>query len=432
MNQILTLSLFAAWLISAAPATAEAPSDTPKAVPATRPEIKAALEALKYRAPRLPLPEAEGEGGVNNGRMRAQYLPASWSGRRGRSGQSGLLEYPLTVSCFWIASRGNNCQYCLGHQELKLRSAGVDEDAVAALDSDWSRFDPRKQAALAFARKLTLEPFLMADADVARLRAHYSDAEILELAYSVSRFNGTNRWTDGLGIPQDRRFHGGSSELTTPTSPEFHNTISVASPNTRAERPGPPSWDAAQAEIRAAANRTARIKMPDGVQTDELLSGVAPDRQPWAWERAMSSLGETGVAQAKAWNTIVSDDHLPIRLKSELAFIAAMHNHAWYAAAHAARSLRSMGATPRELAALAEGVHVSNAGPEAAYRLAMKLTDNPHLITDADIASVREQYGDAHTAQIVHVICMANLFDRFTESLGLPVENAVAEQVLSM
>src|SRR5262245_13799232 len=63
-------------------------SDTPKNVPATRPEIKAALEALKSRTPRLPLPQSDAAGGVNNGRMRAAYLPESWGASSGRGNWS--------------------------------------------------------------------------------------------------------------------------------------------------------------------------------------------------------------------------------------------------------------------------------------------------------------------------------------------------------
>jgi alkylhydroperoxidase family enzyme len=58
--------------------------------------------------------------------------------------------------------------------------------------------------------------------------------------------------------------------------------------------------------------------------------------------------------------------------------------------------------------------------------LAAKSTRDPHLITDADLAAVRASFSDNETAEIMQVICMANLFDRFTESLGLPVEAAVA------
>src|SRR3990172_8266264 len=162
-------------------------SATPKPIPATRPEIKIALEALKDREPRLPLPEAADEQNVNNGRMRAAYLPESWAGSWNRRppGQNTpgpwqdpntKLDYALTRACFWVVSRGNNCHYCLGHQELALRYAGFDDDKIAAIDSDWDRFDPRQQAALAFARKLTLEPQLVGDEDVAKLKELFGDA----------------------------------------------------------------------------------------------------------------------------------------------------------------------------------------------------------------------------------------------------------------
>ena len=51
----------------------------------TRPEMKARLEALKQRSPRIPLPppteeeRASGRSLVNNGRLRSLYLPASWN-----------------------------------------------------------------------------------------------------------------------------------------------------------------------------------------------------------------------------------------------------------------------------------------------------------------------------------------------------------------
>ena len=57
---------------------ADEPSSSPKPIPAFRPAMKAALEALKQRQPRLPLPAPEQQSGVNNGRMRVTYLPESW------------------------------------------------------------------------------------------------------------------------------------------------------------------------------------------------------------------------------------------------------------------------------------------------------------------------------------------------------------------
>jgi len=57
------------------------------------------------------------------------------------------LDYAFKTRLFWIVSRTNNCQYCLGHQESKLLAAGMGEDQIAALDSEWTLFPAREQAA---------------------------------------------------------------------------------------------------------------------------------------------------------------------------------------------------------------------------------------------------------------------------------------------
>jgi alkylhydroperoxidase family enzyme len=437
----MTALLFSAW---ANPLRAEEQvSDTPKPVPATRPEMKAALEALKSRTPRLPLPQSDAAGGVNNGRMRSAYLPESWgsgggrgnwsAGRQGprdgrdrsqRFGQNpdSAFDYAFTTSLFWIVSRGNNCHYCLGHQELKLRGAGLDDDTIASLDSDWSRFDSRHQAALAYARKLTLEPQLIGDGDIAALKPLFSDAEIIEMTYSIARFNATNRWTDGMGIPQDSRFGEEDSRLDTPTSEAFQSTVSVAAPTTRASRPGLPSFDEVSSAIEACREREARVSLPSEEEARKSLTSIN-GRAPFNWERAMAGVPGSGAMQVNTLNTIASDEHLPVRLKAELALISAVHNRAWYAVGHAAHRLRELGVSTEEMVTLFDSESLESKESGAAYQLAAKLTANPHLITDADIARVREQFSDRETAQIVHVICMANMFDRFTEALGLPLED---------
>jgi alkylhydroperoxidase family enzyme len=103
--------------------------------------------------------------------------------------------------------------------------------------------------------------------------------------------------------------------------------------------------------------------------------------------------------------------------------ISAINNRAWYAVGHAAHRLHDDGVSHDELAAMFQGDAGASAGEAAAHRLATKSTVDPHLITDADIEAVREHYSDEETAQIVQVICMANFFDRFTESLGLALEH---------
>ena len=49
------------------------------------------------------------------------------------------LDYAFKTMLFWIVSRGNNCIYCMGHQEAQLPAFGVSEDRIAALDGDFER-----------------------------------------------------------------------------------------------------------------------------------------------------------------------------------------------------------------------------------------------------------------------------------------------------
>jgi alkylhydroperoxidase family enzyme len=347
--------------------------------------------------------------------------------RRGRY-PDPRLDQLFTDPCFWVVSRGNNCHYCLGHQELKLRAGGLDDDTIAALDSDWSRFDPSQKAVLAFARKLTLEPALVADADVAKLREFFSDTQIIELAFAIGRFNSVNRWADGMGLPQERNDGDeGDSMFTTPTSQQFQRTKSIVVPATRAPRLPMPTLEQTRESIAACQVRLPRVALPREEDARQVLSSVIGDRAPWTWERALAELPENGKSHVAIWNTVQSDDHLTPRFKAELAFLTAINNHAWYAAAHAASRLTRLGVSPAELTALIRGEWQPTDGAAAAYRLAAKSTNEPHLITDADFAAVRDGFSDQEAAQILQVICLANMFDRFTEALGLPLEISVAD-----
>ena len=205
-------------LIATLPALsrAEEPGTTPRPVPLTRPDMKQMLEDMKARKPRIPLPELTdeekklGERGTGyEARLRSQYMPAGDG--RGNGGGGGFsreadpamsLDYRFKTELFWIVSRTNNCQYCMGHQESKLLGAGMKEDEIAALDGDWSEFTDKERAAFAFARKFTYQPHLLNDADINALRKHYKDLQILEMILSMAGNNSINRWKEGVGVPQ--------------------------------------------------------------------------------------------------------------------------------------------------------------------------------------------------------------------------------------
>lgn len=407
--------------------------------PPTRTEALAAIEGLFRRQPRLTFPAPDDVQKSSN--LRPDYMPPGWGGgggvggpgqtigRGARDGQGrpiGPLADDMSADIsFWVVSRANNCLYCLGHQEAKLAAAGLADDKIAALDVDWSALTPRQRAVLAFASKLTLEPHLITDGDVAALKRHFTDAEVAELALSVARFNAINRWTSGLGLPQDVALPAPAQDATA----NHGKTPTIVAPAQRAARGPLPTPGEIAAAIDACRSRMPRVVLPSEADAAKTLAGALnADRPLQAWERALSLVPVAGKAHVMVWNTVVTDDHLPPRLKAELCYVTAVHNRAWYAAGAAARRLSALGASPAEIAALLPNdppvaKRSESDGPAAARALALKSTVAPQTIVDADIAAVRQYYSDAETAQILHVICLANLFDRFTETLALPFES---------
>jgi hypothetical protein len=98
------------------------PPAAPLPTPLTRPEMKQALEDLKARTPRIPLPpltEADraklGERADSyEARLRHHYLPTgdSRGGFGPRENDPAMtLSYEFKTRLFWIVSRTNNCLY---------------------------------------------------------------------------------------------------------------------------------------------------------------------------------------------------------------------------------------------------------------------------------------------------------------------------------
>ncbi len=281
------------------------PKSSPRPIPLTRPEMKQLIEDMKSRKPRIPLPDLTAEekaqlgerGGGYEGRLRQHYMTAgdlrvglgnggfgagggggraraaggqarpggAAAGERARAGGGGFggqpreqdpkmsLDYAFKTELFWIASRANNCQYCMGHQESKLLNAGLKEDEIAALDGDWSEFTPAQRAAFALARRLTYDPQNLNDSDIDEVRKHYNDLQILEMVVSVAGNNSINRWKEGVGVPQSANGGGNIGRpagaeaaaaprsYLTPTSDKYKDRISKVAAVAYDEKTGQPT-----------------------------------------------------------------------------------------------------------------------------------------------------------------------------------------------
>ncbi len=432
----------------ACPADDKPTSDAPRPVAATRPELKEQLEHSKQSQPRLPLPPPTEEeiaaakaragqgpmtGIINNARMRKLYLPAEiLGGGFSREPDPAMtLNNTFKTMFFWIVSRANNCTYCQGHQEVKLAGDGVKEETLAALDGDWSEFTPAERAAFAFTLKLTYEPNKLSDADIDRLRSHYTDLQILEIITAVGGFNAMNRWTGALAIPQE-----GHRVYLTPTPEKYQALRSRVAPlpdeassstpvcAKPADRGSLETKSQVEAALEASRKRRPRLPLATEAQARGMVpadwsgSGPLPE-----WVRLLANFPKGGRAWIAQTCHSETKGRLNARIKAEIAYIAARNDRAWYALGHARQRLKGLGMSDEAIEAID---HPGDSVPEAerlTLALARKLTVDPALITDADIAGLRKHYPDPEVAEIVYQVTQAAFFDRLTEAAGLRLED---------
>lgn len=106
-----------------------------------------------------------------------------------------------------VASKAAGCVYCQAHTLLGAANFGVGADKLAAV---WEYatsplYDERERAALDFALAAAAQPNAVTDALFARLRAHWSEAQIVEILGVVAMFGFLNRWNDSLATPLEAR-----------------------------------------------------------------------------------------------------------------------------------------------------------------------------------------------------------------------------------
>ncbi len=455
---------------------ADSPVTTPRPVPATRPEMKQLLEDMKKRPPRIPLPELTEQeklqlgqrGSGYEARLRQLYVPAAEGTVFGpyrqpntggparatgpaadltRNADGNMsLTYQFKTMLFWIVSRTNNCQYCLGHQEWKLSATGMKDDAIAALDSDWAEYSEAEQAAFAYARMLTYEPQKLSDDSLAQIVRHYSPLQVLEMTMSVSGNNAINRWKEGIGTPQSsgNTFagrgeaspggdSGHSDSFTTPTSDRFKREVSLVAPleildgkasgrgmNTRPVRE---SRSDVMLKLAEARQRTPRLPLTDEATARAWLKEAGEDVPATNWIRLVANFRNEGRGRLPS---LLSRERKTGALselqKGRLNWILARQDRAWYAVGLAYKQLRGLGQSDDEIFALDGDWQGLSASDRALFTFANHLGASPIASTDDEAAAALHATSAEIVVQTVNHVASCAYFNRVTEAAGLPIE----------
>lgn len=110
-----------------------------------------------------------------------------------------------------VVSSYNRCYYCLVAHGAAVRTLSRDPVLGELMAMNWraARLAPRERAMLAFADRLTREPWAVEDDDRAALRDHgFSDRDIWDIAAVVGFFNMSNRVASATDMRPNPAYHG--------------------------------------------------------------------------------------------------------------------------------------------------------------------------------------------------------------------------------
>ena len=102
-----------------------------------------------------------------------------------------------------VASRAAGCRYCMSHTAALALGSGIDD---AKLEAVWEyRTSPLYTEAERIALDVALAaggvPNEVTDEMFAKLRAHWSDGQIVEIVAMIALFGFLNRWNDTFATP---------------------------------------------------------------------------------------------------------------------------------------------------------------------------------------------------------------------------------------
>jgi alkylhydroperoxidase family enzyme len=184
----------------------------------TSSQVDAALEACRRRSTRLRLasdeqapaalpPDWSGTGTLLEWvRLLANFPKGgrAWIAQTYSTQTKGRLSPRMKAEIAYVSARNDRAWYALGHARQRLAELGFGEDAIAALDRPADSVPTPERLVLAFARKLTVNPALITDADIEGLRKHFSDHEVAEIVYHVTQAAFFDRLTEAAGLRLER------------------------------------------------------------------------------------------------------------------------------------------------------------------------------------------------------------------------------------
>ena len=130
------------------------------------------------------------------------FLPINAAAQREWPGTrvSGKIKEMVVIK----TSHVNGCDYCYAHNTSLGQAAGITHEQIIDMSSDdyltSDRFNERERAAIAWAENMTRNTAQKNTDAYDRMRANFTEGEIVEISMLCAMFNMINRINDSLDV----------------------------------------------------------------------------------------------------------------------------------------------------------------------------------------------------------------------------------------
>jgi alkylhydroperoxidase family enzyme len=125
------------------------------------------------------------------------------------------------------------------------------------------------------------------------------------------------------------------------------------------------------------------------------------------------------------WSAVMGPGSIPTELKYMAGYMASMSAGCRYCSAHTATNAAEKGVASEKIAAIFdyERSPLFSDAERAALNFAQLAGQSPSGVEDHDVGALKEHYTDAEIVELLAVIALYGFFNRWNDSLAIPLES---------
>lgn len=351
----------------------------------------------------------------------------------------------LRATMRWVAAHANRCEYAQVEAAADALRAGVSPTYFSNLQKgDFQQWSQREQAALTFARKMTLDSDSVTDEEFAGLVSQFGDRQAASMVLLMAYANFQDRLLLALGAPLeldkplapvDIKFPAESFVVKT-TPPPVPTKMPLPKPTGKDSVVDDADWaaisyDALQSRLESQRLKPTRLPIPVWSEVARNLpDGLISRPSDIVWYRIVFGyapelavpfeifMRTAGAEASPKWDRIFG---------SALFWVTTRAMQCPYCMGHCEMNWEVAGLTPTEIAErsrLLAGDDWSSFPPpeQRAFALARKMTKAPSSISETDIAQLRQDFGVDRAMIIVLNASRYHYMTRISNGFQLTLE----------